>query len=161
MIRYTTGDATNPEPQPIIIAHICNDVGAWGAGFVVALSKRWPEPELAYRQWADGQMKIPFGLGNVQLVQVERHIHVANMIAQHGVGWDGPEPPIRYNALGACLADVARVAKEMGASVHMPRIGCGLAGGDWSVVRSIIEGELNDINVVVYDFLPDGLPQAG
>ena len=44
-IQYRTGDATRPEGDgPKIIAHICNDVGAWGKGFVLALSKRWNTP---------------------------------------------------------------------------------------------------------------------
>ena len=44
-IAYTTGDATAPEGDgPKIIVHVCNDVGGWGRGFVMAISKRWPEP---------------------------------------------------------------------------------------------------------------------
>jgi O-acetyl-ADP-ribose deacetylase (regulator of RNase III) len=41
-IFYMTGDATAPvgEGQKLIV-HVCNDIGAWGAGFVLALSKRW------------------------------------------------------------------------------------------------------------------------
>lgn len=36
-IRYQTGDATAPAEKPAIICHICNDLGGWGKGFVVAL----------------------------------------------------------------------------------------------------------------------------
>jgi len=44
-IAYVMGDATAPKADgPKIIVHVCNDVGAWGRGFVVALSRRWPEP---------------------------------------------------------------------------------------------------------------------
>jgi len=36
----------------------------------------------------------------------------------------------------------------------MPRIGCGLAGGDWSIIEKIINKVLIDkkINVTVYNF---------
>lgn len=48
MIQYIKGDATYPEritPESIkIIVHIVNDMGAWGAGFVLALNKRWNKP---------------------------------------------------------------------------------------------------------------------
>ncbi|MGH7866045.1 MAG: Appr-1-p processing protein, partial [Candidatus Dormibacteraceae bacterium] len=45
-LKVTTGDAMSPNvPGPKIIAHICNDVGGWGKGFVLAVSQRWPEPE--------------------------------------------------------------------------------------------------------------------
>lgn len=40
-IHYLKGDATNPVgPGPKIIAHICNDIAAWGKGFVLAVSMR-------------------------------------------------------------------------------------------------------------------------
>lgn len=49
-IQYTTGDATQPLADGAkIICHVCNDIGGWGAGFVVALSRKWSEPERAYR----------------------------------------------------------------------------------------------------------------
>lgn len=45
MINYLKGDATNPEISGNkIIAHICNDVGGWGKGFVVAVSKGGKNP---------------------------------------------------------------------------------------------------------------------
>ena len=45
-ISYLVGDATAPKtPGPKMIVHVCNDIGAWGKGFVMALSRRLPEPE--------------------------------------------------------------------------------------------------------------------
>jgi hypothetical protein len=40
-IAYHVGDATMPVGDgPKILVHICNNIGAWGRGFVVALSRR-------------------------------------------------------------------------------------------------------------------------
>ncbi|GAB5527155.1 MAG: hypothetical protein Roseis2KO_50270 [Roseivirga sp.] len=52
------------------------------------------------------------------------------------------------------LNKVAQKAKELAASVHMPRIGCGLAGGKWEKIEPLIEKTLitNQINTFVYDF---------
>ena len=51
-ITYLQGDATQPQSKGNrIIAHVCNDLGGWGKGFVLAISKRWPEPEAEYRLW--------------------------------------------------------------------------------------------------------------
>src|ERR1700722_6016752 len=51
-VRLLKGDATSPQARGVkIIAHICNDLGNWGKGFVLAISARWPEPEKAYQQW--------------------------------------------------------------------------------------------------------------
>lgn len=50
MINYVTGDATKPQGDGIkIIAHICNNRKGWGKGFVLAISRRWAEPERIYR----------------------------------------------------------------------------------------------------------------
>ena len=150
-INYVKGDATKPVGEGNkIIVHICNDIGAWGAGFVLALSKRWKGPEQGYRYRNDPNKHK---LGNVQYCAVENDIMVANMIAQHNIGPDSEDnPPIRYDALKKCLQDVNRVAQEIQASVHMPRIGCGLAGGDWSKVSKIVEETLEHVNIYVYDF---------
>ena len=83
---------------------------------------------------------------------------VANMVAQTGLRVTKSGPPIRYEALAVCLGHVASKAIELGASVHMPRIGCGLAGGKWSEVEPLIIEHLGrrGVVVVVYDFEPAG-----
>src|SRR5262245_46971730 len=154
-IVYTRGDATAPQGEGNkIIAHICIDGGGWGKGFVGALSRRWPEPEAAFRAWYKGRAQNDFALGAVQYVQVEPVLLVANMLAQHGYKPTRQGPPIRYEALETCLKKVAEKAKTLNASVFMPRIGCGLAGGTWELVEPIILRTLseNDIAVTVYDF---------
>ena len=154
-IIYLKGDATVPQAKGVkIIAHICNDLGGWGKGFVMALSKRWPEPEAAYRQWHKDRTSNDFALGAVQFIQVHPLIAVANMIGQHGMKAGSKGPPIRYEAVEKCLEKVTVQARESRASVHMPRIGCGLAGGKWEQIEPIVERTLGkaDIAVYVYDF---------
>lgn len=134
-ITYTKGDATSPHGAGAkIIAHISNDQGGWDKGFVVAISKRWPKPEAEYRSWHRARNANDFAWGAVQVVQVEPRIWVANMIGQHGMKTGSQGPPIRYDALDQCLSRLADEAKRLVASVHMPRIGCGLAGGKWERV---------------------------
>ncbi|MFD8494907.1 macro domain-containing protein [Amycolatopsis sp. NPDC059657] len=154
-LRGIKGDATSPHAKgPKIIAHVCNDLGGWGKGFVLAISKRWPEPEHAYRAWHRARPGNDFGLGAIQLIRVRADTWVANMIAQHGMRVGSKGPPIRYDAVASCLADVASHALRLGASVHMPRIGCGLAGGRWERIEPIITDTLltNDIPATVCDF---------
>jgi len=153
-IKFVSGDATDPigEGNKIIV-HVCNDIGGWGKGFVLALSSRWKKPEAQFRKWYKSQ--DGFELGKVQLVQVEEALWVANLIGQHKLGKDkNGNPPIRYNAIKSGMMEVHRLAKELNAAVHMPRIGCGLAGGKWEQIQPILEEELNNygINIVVYDF---------
>lgn len=158
-IDYLTGDATTPiGAGNKIVCHICNDRGRWGKGFVMAISKRWPEPEAKYRKWYQERSLNNFALGAVQFVQVESDTWVANIVGQHGVQpksirISGKEPPIRYDAVEAGLIRVAEVARSRQATVHMPRIGCGLAGGRWDEIELIIQRTLcsQHLRVVVYD----------
>lgn len=155
-IRYVRGDATCPEGSgPRIIAHVCNDIGGWGRGFVLALSRHWTQPETCFRRWYHGRTENDFGLGAVQLVPVDHDLFVANMVAQHGIRsrTHAAAPPIRYGALERCPATLASHAVELDASVHMPRIGAGLAGGRWDEIEPLIQRQLTDhgIGVTVYN----------
>ncbi|MBT2207290.1 macro domain-containing protein [Actinomadura sp. NEAU-AAG7] len=153
-VRYLKGDATSPQAKGVkIVAHVCNDLGGWGKGFVLAVSRRWKEPEAEYRRWYRERASSGFGLGAVQFVQVEKYVWVANMVAQRGVKRSRRGPPIRYEALGRCLEVLGGRAVELEASVHMPRVGCGLAGGKWELVEPLVERHLTErgVEVTVYD----------
>lgn len=154
-LKYVAGDATQPPvEEPVIIAHVCNDIGGWGRGFVVALSNKWPEPEDRYRSWFAGREVADIeersserpALGEVQFVAVTDprggDIKVANMIGQHDIRWKHGKPPVRYEAIRAALRKVAEKATAEGRHVVMPKIGAGLAGGDWETIANIIEEEL-------------------
>jgi len=151
-ITYLDGSALTPQTKGnAIICHVCNDIGGWGSGFVVAISNTWPEPEKSYRDWH--KSKYMFQLGACQLVKVTDNIQVANMIAQTGTISTHPgSTPIRYEELRKCLNKVAHQALKHQATVHMPRIGCGLAGGKWAEVEQIVNNTLiqKNINTYVY-----------
>jgi hypothetical protein len=84
-------------------------------------------------------------------------IEVANLLAQDGVRSPGNPRPIRYGPLATSLETLGLLitvgAPSQGTSVHMPRIGCGLAGGSWDKVEPLIQRHLVDrgIRVFVYD----------
>ncbi len=156
MIHYIRGDATKPIGDGHkIIVHICNDLGRWGKGFVMAISRRWKEPEQAYREWYNDTRRLGgLKLAKIQVVSVTDDITIINMIAQRGLKTTNGIPPIRYDALTTCLEEVARYAGQYpfnAVSVHMPRIGCGLAGGKWTDIEPIIVSTLSSYEVFVYD----------
>lgn len=158
MITYLEGDATDipAEKRPAIIAHVCNDRGVWGAGFVLAISKKWPEPEKHYKHFVKNRRTSP--LGQVQFVPVDNSgLIVANMIAQRGFPDVTRKRALDYIALADCLKDIGSIISVYNKrSIHMPRIGCGIAGGDWNVVEALIEDALPKVQVYVYD-----LPKKG
>ncbi|UNS95487.1 Appr-1-p processing protein [Streptomyces tubbatahanensis] len=156
-LEIVRGDATSPQGNGVkIIAHVCNDLGGWGKGFVSALSRRWAEPEAAYRRWHRERAHNDFGLGAVQFVQVDRYVWVANMIGQRGMRRGSKGVPVRYEAIATALGTVAGRAEELGASVHMPKIGCGLAQGRWERVRPLIEERVVRRGVAVTVYERDG-----
>jgi len=137
-LKYKTGDATVPESAGHrLIIHVCNNEGKWGAGFVLAVSKRWIKPEQEYRRWF--RSRNMFKLGEIQEVGVQSDTIIINMVAQDGV-YQKPDgtPPIDYDALEQCLDKVGELAVREGSSIHMPRIACGLAGGSWDKVEPLI-----------------------
>lgn len=166
LINYVIGDATQPQgPGPKLIVHVCNNIGAWGAGFVMAISAQDRVIESAYRLWANGRPgpfvpNRPFALGNIQVVPMNPvgptiETYVVNMIAQNGVrrSEENEGRPLSYAALRECLSkvqDVVDLFPAPGATVHMPRIGCGLAGGEWYRVEEIILQELSRYGTAVF-----------
>ncbi len=154
-ITYLKGDATVPQAKGTkVIVHICNNIGGWGKGFVLAISKRWSEPEKSYREWHRNRAKNDFELGAIQVIQVTDYIYIGNMIAQQGIKTGSNGVPIRYEAVRECLEKIAKEAQLLSASIHMPRIGCGLAGGKWEKIEPIIQETLiqKELDVYVYDF---------
>ena len=175
-ISFILGDATTPLKKfgKNYILHITNNLGLWGAGFVVALSRKWDEPEKTYRK----AFEHSFGkmaLGTTQFVPVSEDLVVVNMCAQEGVRTSREKvvdqnynvseyqegvPPIRYQALVTCLEKVVEEAKAnatvgIPTTIHLPSmIGCGLAGGDFDIVCNIIEQTLcpHVSEVIAYRF---------
>lgn len=153
MINYRKGDATDPvkssdHPEIRVILHICNDLDRWGKGFVLALSKKWPQSKEVYHQSSKE-------LGSCSLFQAEPGLYICNMIAQHGIRVADGVPPVRYDALRSCLKVLAGWAKSLPTPVtfHGPRMGAGLAGGEWSQIETLLLEELAGYSISIYDLL--------
>lgn len=153
-ITYVHGSATAPRGEgERIIVHIVNDKTAnWGGGgFASAVRAAWPAVQADVQQWVTAN-RGRLRLGEVRVSAVSPTLSVASIVAQHGYG-PSATPRIRYAALRAGLALVAERARAANATVHMPRIGTGQAGGSWSIVVDLIRDTLGaaDVPVTVYD----------
>jgi len=144
-LHYLIGDATKPVREPAIIAHVCNDVGAFSQGFVQALNILYPVVKKRYQS-----LKGQYTLGLTQIIKLSNGVHIANMIAQKGLGRDKDgKPPIRYEALNSSLAKVNEYAQNYGLTLHMPRIGSVRSGGDWDKIEAIIKDTMR-VDTYVY-----------
>ncbi len=150
------GNALEPRGTgPVIVAQVVNDkTPNWGAGFARALKDKFPSVQRDFRTWVASNPGA-FSLGNAHVAQVNDNLRVVSMIAQRGYG-ESNRPRIRYAALRDCLKQLKNVADDVGATVHMPRIGTGYAGGNWSYIAELIDEELvrHAIGVTIYT-LPD------
>jgi O-acetyl-ADP-ribose deacetylase (regulator of RNase III) len=154
---YVNGDASkaNHGKGKKIIAHVCNDMGLWGKGFVMAITDSWGKhPGKLYRKWHKDGAGAHFGLGSVQLVTLTDMVVLANIIGQNGIKTGSKGPPVRYEAIHHGLDAVCWHAVMIGASVHMPRIGSGLAGGEWLKIETIIESmtKKHSVDIYVYEY---------
>ena len=158
-ITYLRGDALEPRGAgKRIIAQIVNDkTPNWGVGFAHAVKNKYPSVQKDFREWALLNHS-EFSLGNIYTSLISDELCVVNMIAQHGYG-ESVKPRIRYAALRDCLYKLKEVAQSKGATVHMPRIGTGYAGGNWSYILELIDEilERNNVEVTIYT-LPDYEP---
>ena len=157
MLLNEQGDATANITQPTLIMHVCNCEGGWGRGFVLALSKKWPDTEHGYRAWAKPGYKGKYGdnasfaLGEVQFVEVEKGVWVANMIAQT---LEGKKRELNYEALYQCLEKARDFSVKNNLDVRCPMLGAGLSGGDWHIIKAMLESIFDsvDVNCTWYKF---------
>lgn len=155
-VQYLYGDALVPRGEgQRIVAHIVNDKTAnWGGGgFAANLKRKSKEVHIDFvsQTRQSGELK----LGNGFLTRASDDLSYFHMVAQKGYG-PSSSPRIRYDALQNCLESLGDIAAKSSASVHMPRVGTGYAGGNWDVVEELLYEELisRGVPVSVYDLPP-------
>jgi hypothetical protein len=143
MITYETGDCIaiavdKAKDHRVIIPHVVNNRGAWGSGFVMALSERWPAqggsiecPERVYYMNSNAHKH----LGSYSLAYPEHNVIVANMTAQTL----GGEKPLRYGHLARIMIGLRDLLIEKNDEIVAPMFGAARAGGDWKVIEELVE----------------------
>lgn len=158
MLEYQKGNLFDHLKDRDIIAHCCNDIGAFGSGFAKELADREPLVRSAFLDWAKGETKIPYQLGEVQLFSIlcgrytpRATLTIANMIGQHGVRSAANPHPIDYDALRKAMKKVIALRQGDITRIVAPKFGSGLAGGDWTVIEAIINDVWKDVPVVIFE----------
>ena len=158
-VTFVYGDATEPRgPGRRVIAHIVNDkTPNWGAGFSKQVRTKWDFVQEDFRKWVELSRRN-LRLGNAHITDVSSSLSILHMVAQRGYG-PSIKPRIRYAALRQCLECLAELALNRNATVHMPRIGAGQAGGHWGIIQELIDDALilRGIQVTIYN-LPGAEP---
>ena len=145
------GDILDYADKVDVIAHQVNCLGVMGGGLALQIANKWPLVLAKYKEaiyeWLKWSSRAKL-LGHCLIVQVNSKCSVANLFGQHDVG-GGVQT--NYEAL---LQALNRLKEEMIISgmrkVAIPvNLGCGLAGGSWNIVQSLIEAAFADSGIQV------------
>lgn len=156
LVRFLPGDASEPlGAEPKILLQVVNDQATlWGGGFAKQAGKKWRGAQASFHDWAFGHGNLK--LGNIHSVDVRPDLTLVSLVSQHGFAKPSSGPRLRYGALFSALEKVAELATGKRATVHMPKIGTGEAGGSWNIIEDIIRETLvsRRIKVTIYDLNP-------
>jgi O-acetyl-ADP-ribose deacetylase (regulator of RNase III) len=139
-----------------VIVHGCNCQCAMGKGIALSLKQQFPE---AY----DADLRTPKGdrakLGSISTAEIERppaRFTVVNAYTQFH--WRGEGVLADYDAIRSAFREIKQ--RFAGRRIGYPKIGAGLAKGDWPTIAAIIEEELAGEDHTLVEFVPasDGRP---
>lgn len=136
-----------------IIIHGCNCQCRMGSGIAKEISERIPQAVRADNATVTGDASK---LGTFSYAQVRspsgHWFVVINAYTQEFWGTDSRK--VDYDAVREVFKKIAfnvsNAAKPM--RVGYPKVGCGLAGGDWKVISKIIEEELEGLDHTYVEF---------
>ena len=140
MIYYENGDIVNDD-YPFFCQQV-NCKGVMGSGLAKQIRDKYPYVYTEYRELVDRHKNL---LGHIQLVHmtgVNQRICI-NMFSQDGYGRD--KQYTDYDAFRNCLDVIANELMSYSPNGHYHtiafpyKIGCGLAGGDWNIIKKMLE----------------------
>ena len=142
MITYKTGSLL--DASETYIAHGCNCQGKMGAGVAKLIRDKWP---IVFEDYIQHDKSMGLRPGDTTVTQLDDNKFVINLMTQEYYGTDGKQY-VSYEAVRDCFHTVKKLIG--GNSLAIPKIGSGLAGGDWDTIAKIIEEEMGDTPVSVY-----------
>src|SRR5262249_22074615 len=141
-----------------VVCQLVNDQARfWGGGLAKTASRKFPEAHRNFTEWFTAVPRSK-RLGSVHFTQIGDSLVLASLIAQEGFGASSA-PRIRYAALEQCFERISEFALKRSATVHMPRLGAGQAGGHWETVEEIVRSTIvpQNISVTIYDLPPKNI----
>lgn len=140
LIEYKCGDIFTTDCNYIV--HGCNSRGTMGAGVAKLIRQKYPK---AYQDYIDVYNNNGLILGDFYCSEQPDGKVIINAITQENYGTDRVQ--VSYWA----IANVFRNLNLCGIKkLALPKIGAGLAGGDWDVISAIISNEAKNYKPIVY-----------
>lgn len=133
-----------------LIVHGCNCFGTMGAGIAKGIKTAFPQAfdaDLATERGSKDK------LGTCSFAEISNGgaaLIVVNAYTQFD--WRGGGVKVDYEAVRSCMRWIK--VQYSGKRIGLPKIGAGLAGGDWAIVAAIIDEELSGEDITLVEFLP-------
>lgn len=145
MVKLVKGDLFDSGAD--IIAHGCNCRGGFGSGVAKIVATKYPK---ARHYYLDKYDEDGWKLGDVQFVKLNSgDFYIANCATQDDYLPRGV-CHADYDAIRIAMMTVKEFAKDRGLSVALPKIGAGLAGGDWNTIETVLKEVFSDYDATVY-----------
>lgn len=126
--------------------HGCNCHNTMGAGIALQIAQNFPYAKEADDKTISGDKKK---LGKI-IIAEGSPINVINCYTQYNFNRDFRQ--LNYEALYRCLEQIElNIPKTK--SILIPQIGCGLAGGNWNIVKTMIDEVLKYHNTIYVEYL--------
>jgi O-acetyl-ADP-ribose deacetylase (regulator of RNase III) len=124
-----------------LIVHGCNLQKAMNSGVAKAIRNKYPK---VFTDYVSG-INSGKSLGDICFTKVTGKLYIANSLTQEFYGNSSQTGRcyVSYTALEKVFEKVNIFALENNLPVYFPKIGCGLAGGDWKIVSEIINKALD------------------
>jgi len=142
-----------------VVCHGCNCFHKMGAGIAKQIAEVFPMALEADKHTRYGDKEKLGTLSTCSCfvmggeIRVWSHVSAARLTVANAYTqfqyW-GPKPRVDYNALKDCLRILG--LEFSGQRIGMPKIGCGLAGGDWKKVMGLIEETLYNEDVTIVEW---------
>ena len=133
-----------------VIVHGCNCFCTMGAGIAKAIKSEFPE---AYEADCRTEKGSKDKLGTYSQATIERdgnEITVINAYTQHDFKGHGMKAD--YDAIRSVFKKIK--SHYSGRRIGYPKIGAGLAGGDWDQISKIIDEELINEDHTLVEYAP-------
>jgi len=131
-----------------VIIHGCNCQCTMGAGIAKAIKAQFPE---AYAADLNTQKGDESKLGSISFATVnleKGELTIVNGYTQFH--WRGSGVLVDYEAIRSVMKNVKSIFS--GKRIGYPRIGAGLARGDWDTIAKIIDQEFDGENHTLVEF---------
>jgi O-acetyl-ADP-ribose deacetylase (regulator of RNase III) len=129
-----------------VIMHGCNCFCTMGAGIAKEIKLKFPE---AYQTDLETEKGSKEKLGTCSYIEIN-NLTIVNAYTQFH--WRGRGIKVDYEAIKLCFQFIKK--QFHGQRIGIPKIGTGLAGGDWNIISKIIKETTENEDITLVEYQP-------